>query len=136
MTIQYTSFVGGVTKDVVRDTVISDPNPDEVVFIIGTTVETTQGYMKSRIVESALELADRFLNNTQYTFGVIAGLSKEITGANGIATVRANSAAIPLTEVAILIGTDTLGNRVGNSIIHETIVQIVEAYLETDGVIA
>jgi len=136
MTIQYTSFVGGVTRDVVRDTLPSDPNADEVVFIIGTTVETTQGYMKSRIVESALELADRFLNHTQYTFGVIAGLSKEITGANGIATVRANAAAVPLTEVAILIGTDTIGNQVGNGIIHETIVQIVEAYLETDGVIA
>ncbi len=136
MAIQFTSIVGGITKDVIRDTVLADPRTDEVIFVIGDTVDTVLGYQKSRIYESALELADRFLNNTQYVFtgGIINGLTKKITDANGFALEVAAVAAVPANEVAILVGSDTLPSSIGNSIIYETIVQIAERFLETDGV--
>ena len=60
----------------------------------------------------------------------IKGLSKPIEGANGLATLRANVAAVPLTEVAVLCGT-AVDQR--DQVTHETINNLIETFLETDG---
>lgn len=134
MTIQYTMTVGEAQAAVVRTTTAVDPTALQIVVVIGTTVEADELYLVSSIQEGIKALGDRFLNATQYDFtaGAIKALSKLVTGPNVLATVRANIAAVPITEIAVLIGADVVQ---GDGITRESIDVLSNAFLDTDGVI-
>lgn len=133
MTIQYTMTVGEAQAAVVRTTTAVDPTALQVVLLIGTTVEEEELYLVSSIQEGIKALGDRFLNDLEYGFtaGTIKALSKLVKGPNVLATVRADVAAVAITEIAILIGDDVVQ---GDGITRESIDVLSNAFLETEGV--
>jgi hypothetical protein len=131
MAIQYTATVGEISTNVVRTTVTADPAANEVVMVITTAAEGTDLYRISDIVEGFNDLANRFLNPTQYSFNpaLIKGLENPIGGANGIASAVA---ATPGTQgIGIFCGS---GVNPSNMITNQTIKVMIETLIETEGV--
>jgi len=136
MTIQYTANLGGSDIDIVRTVTAADPVALEVAVILATNVHTANGYKVSSIAEAMEDIANRFLNATQYGIrnnGAISGLAKDPDGANGIVAVVANILALGLEDVTILLGPGI--TQIDDALVNQTILTIKDYYLSTDGVL-